>query len=155
MQYTFLKCNTHFYEVQFLLKPEIHDCNLKSTWDPPTPPPPPPRPHPHPNSSCPWSAPPRGLAQRSVSNQPMRAYALEPLERQVCRFWEVTKPAWQNKRKSNFLTGDTLLTIISPSDPQIRCRFGPRHVPTDTVSIQLSLHLTVSSWHARCQRIHN
>ena len=65
-------------------------------------------------------AAPRWLAQRSPSNRPRRAYLLTPPERQVCGFWEVTKPTWQNNRKSNFLTVDTLLTIIGSSDPQVR-----------------------------------
>ena len=93
---------------------------------------------------CPWRArygTSKAARQRSLSNRPRRAYLLKPPERQVCGFWEVTKPTWQNNRKSNFLTVDTLLTIIGPSDPQVRHRILPRHVPTDRMSTQLSLHV--------------
>ena len=91
---------------------------------------------------CPWRArqgTSKGARQRSLSNRPRRAYLLKPSERQVCGFWEVTKPTWQNNRKSNFLTVDTILTIIGPSDPQVRHRILLRHVPTDRMSTQLSL----------------
>ena len=93
---------------------------------------------------CPWSALRHlqgGSHQRSLSNRLRRAYLLKPSERQVCGFWEVTKPTRQNNRKSNFLTVDTILTIIGPSDPQVRHHLRPRHVPTDRVSTQLSLHV--------------
>ena len=117
-----------FKSIKFLLSPKIHDYSLTITRDSPA-------------LEAHAKAAPRWLAQRSLSNRPRPAYLLKPPERQVCRFWEVTKPTWQNNRKSNFLTVDTLLTIISPSDPQVRHRLRPRHVPTDRMSTQLSLHV--------------
>ena len=85
-------------------------------------------------------APPRRLAQRSV--EPSQACVfIETPRTSGSGSWEVTKPTWQNNRKSNFLTVDTLVTIIGPSDPQVRHRPGPRHVPTDRMSTQLSLHV--------------
>ena len=117
-----------FNKIKFLLSPKIHDYSLTITRDSPA-------------LEVHAKTAPRWLAQRSLSNRPRRAYLLKPPERQVCGFWEVTKPTWQNNRKSNFLTVDTLLTIIGPSDPQVRHRLRPRHVPTDRVSTQLSLHV--------------
>ena len=117
-----------FNKIKFLLSPKIHDYSLTITRDAPA-------------LKVHAKAAPRWLAQRSLSNRPMRAYLLKPPERQVCGFWEVTKPTWQNNRKSNFLTVDTLLTIIGPSDLQVRHRLGPRHVPTDRMSTPLSLHV--------------
>ena len=132
-----------FNKIKFLLSPNIHDYSLTITPDSPA-------------LEVHAKAAPRWLAQRSLSNRPRRAYLLKPPERQVCWFWEVTKPTWQNNRKSNFLTVDTLLTIIGPSDPQVRHRILPRHLPTDRMSTQLSLHVnSLQLWHAHCQRIHN
>ena len=78
------------------------------------------------------------LTQRSLSSHPRHAYLLKTPERQVCGFWKVTKPTWQNNRKSNYLAGDTLLTtlltIIGPSDPQVRHPLCPGHVQTNMVS---------------------
>ena len=117
-----------FNKIKFLLSPKIHDYSLTITPDTPA-------------LEVHAKAAPRWLAQRSLSNLPRRAYLLKPPERQVCGFLEVTKPTWQNNRKSNFLTVDILLTIIGPFDPQARHRILPRHVPTDRMSTQLSLHV--------------
>ena len=105
----FLKYSISFSvnKIKFLLSPKIHDYSLTITADSPA-------------LEVHAKAAPRWLAQRSLSNRPRLAYLLKPPECQVCGFWEVTKPTWQNKRKSNFLTVDTLLTIIGPSDPQVR-----------------------------------
>ena len=100
-------------QYKFLPSPNLHDYSLKVTRD-------------SPSLEVHAKAAPRWLAQRSLSNFPRRAYLLKPPERQVCGFWEVTKPTWQHNRKSNFLTIDTLLTIIGPSDPQASSR-PPAH----------------------------
>ena len=127
-----------FNKIKFLLSPKIHDYSLTITRDSPA-------------LEVHVKAAPRWLAQRSLSHHPRRAYLLKPPEPQVCGFWEVTKPTWQNNRKSNFLTVVTLLTIMVP--PTHRSGIG-MYQPT---GCQHNCHytLTISSWHACCQRIHN
>ena len=73
-----------FNKIKFLLSPKIHDYSLTITPDSPA-------------LEVHAKAASRWLAQRSLSNRPRRAYLLKPPECEVCGFWEVTKPTWQNK----------------------------------------------------------
>ena len=132
-----MQCKFQFQQNQISTKSKNTSLQSKSYTRPPPHPPPPPPP-------CPWSRLRHlqgGSHQRSLSNGPRLVYLLKPPERQVCGFWEVTKPMWQNNRKSSFLTVDTLLTIIGPSNPQVRHRLRPWHVLTDRMSTQLSLQV--------------
>ena len=126
MEFFIQRCK--FLKVQFLQSPKIHDYSLKLHETP-----------------LPLERTLRhlhgGSHQRSLSNHPRRA-CLNPMTSGM-RVLGGKKANMANNRNSNYLTDDTLLTIIDSSDPQVRHRLGPRHVPTDTVSLHVNyLQLT-------------